>query len=347
MQGGRLLDQGMYGCVFTPALKCKGATVKLDQEDPFHPPVSKLILIEDAEQEFAVSEIIRRLPDWKRYFAVSESICEPSPKQTEKEMKECEVLEDRPLSDFRILSMPYRGTPVYRHRFQIKEFDMISFVRHIFEAGSMLALFGIVHRDLHLGNLLIDHKQVPRIIDFNLSIRVLADNITSSSISHTFKPQLIQEPPDSALVMGTSLGYSSDRVIQSIMKNKWILTSIQRHFGISKEDMTEELRSLYKQSRSIQRGDTVAWFRTYWSKIDSWSIAVMILDRLSTFTLWPEFGPMIESARTTLNPILRKMCAIHPGERIDCVQALEMLDPTNYVLRNYGKAWLEKIRGKE
>lgn len=344
MQGGRLIDQGLYGCVFTPALKCKGSTSKTDREDPFHPPVSKLILTEDAEQEFAVSEIIRRLPDWNRYFAVSESMCEPSPKQTEKEMDECEILNDLPLSEFRILSMPFRGTPVYRHRFQIKDFDFISFVRHLLEAGSMLAIFGIVHRDLHLGNILVDHKQVPRIIDFNLSVRFLVDSITPSLISHTFKPQLIQEPPDSALVMGISAGHSAERVIQSIMRNKWILTKIQSLFGISKEDMTETLRDLCKRSRSIQHGDTVGWFRTYWSKIDSWSIGVMIMDRMSTFSLWPEFGPMIESARTIIHPILRKMCSIHPAERIDCVQALQMLDPNNFVLRKYGKAWLEKIK---
>ena len=347
MQGGRLLDQGMYGCVFTPALKCKGVSVKPDQEDPFHPPVSKLILTDDAKQEFAVSEIIRQLPGWKRYFAVSESICEPSPKQTEKELNECEVLNDTPLSEFRILSMPYRGTPVYRHRFQIKDFDFISFVRHMLEAGSMLAIFGIVHRDLHLGNVLVDHKQVPRIIDFNLSIRVLVDSITHPMVSHTFKPQLIQEPPDSALVMGIYAGHPSERIIQSIMRNKWILTKIQSLFGISKEDMADKLRELCKRSRSIQNGDTVGWFRTYWSKIDSWSIGVMIIDRMSSFSLWPEFGPMMESARLKLNPILRKMCSIHPVDRIDCVEALEMLDPNNFVLRNYGKAWLEKIKEKD
>ena len=208
----------------------------------------------------------------------------------------------------------------------------------------MLALFGIVHRDLHLGNVLVDHKQVPRIIDFNLSIRVLADSIKPPMISHTFKPQLIQEPPDSALVMGISAGHPSERIIQSIMRNKWILTKIQSLFGISKEDMADKLRELCKRSRSIQNGDTVGWFRTYWSKIDSWSIGVMIIDRMSSFSLWPEFGPMMESARLKLHPILRKMCAIHPVDRIDCVEALEMLDPTNYVIRNYGKAWLEKIK---
>ena len=347
MQGGRLLDQGMYGCVFTPALKCKGVSVKPDQEDPLYPPVSKLILTDYAKKEFAVSEIIRRLPGWKRYFAVSESICEPSPKQTEKELNDCEILQDDPLSEFRILSMPYRGVPVYRHRFQIKDFDFISFVRHLLEAGSMLALFGIVHRDLPLGNVLVDHKQVPRIIDFNLSIRVLADAITPSMISHTFKPQLIQEPPDSALVMGISAGHPSERIIQSIMRNKWILTKLQRLLGISKEDMGEKLRELCKRSRSIQDGDTVGWFQTYWSKIDSWSIGVMILDRMSTFSLWPEFGSMMDSARNKLNPILRKLCAINPVDRIDCVEALEMLDPTNFILRNYGKKWLERVKEKD
>jgi len=72
--GGELLGQGMYGCVFTSSLLCKNKKTP-DKKDREEPLLSKLIERSQAEIEYTISNLIRQIPIWKNYFAVSESIC--------------------------------------------------------------------------------------------------------------------------------------------------------------------------------------------------------------------------------------------------------------------------------
>jgi serine/threonine protein kinase len=343
--GGKLLDQqGMYSCVFTSSLHCKS---KKDQpsesEDSILPPLSKLIRKDDAEVEFGISNIIRQIPLWKNYFAVAESICEPSKKQTDKDFKECDIIENEPLSDFRILSMPYRGVSLHSFHVKIESFDIMNFVSHLLEAGALLTLCGIVHRDLHHGNILVDSHNIPRIIDFNLSILVKNElkSIEEDDLSHKHSIYLGQEPPDSTLVNAIANGRDGYRVIDSIISDKPILRKIQTLFGISPQQMKAHLYEFYHKSKSVKDGDMVAWFKFYWRMIDSWAIGVNIISLIMKLAIWPTFS--IESHKPILFPILRKMCEINPNKRIDCVQALYQLNPNHFIIQKYGKEWINKV----
>ena len=100
--GGHLMDEGMYGCIFTPSLICKN---KKDQPPPSKIPLlSKIILADSAELEYSIASIIRGIPLWKNYFAVATSMCEPSLKQTDEDISKCEIIGSKSLSSFRILS---------------------------------------------------------------------------------------------------------------------------------------------------------------------------------------------------------------------------------------------------
>ena len=156
LSGGRLFDDGMYGCIFTPPLKCKNKQKQLSSDIKL--PLSKIILKDAAELEYSISNVIRKIPLWRNYFVVSESICEPAPldKQTDKELKDCKPLSEEKLSKFRILSMPYGGTPLNTYRFEVPNLDFMEFAIHFIESGAILNLFGIVHRDIHQGNILVD-----------------------------------------------------------------------------------------------------------------------------------------------------------------------------------------------
>lgn len=70
--GGKLFDQGMYGCMFAPALHCKyKKKLALDDtkpEDNVNYPITKIILKEDAEMEYSIGSMIRRIPLWKELF---------------------------------------------------------------------------------------------------------------------------------------------------------------------------------------------------------------------------------------------------------------------------------------
>ena len=169
MIGGRLIAQGNTGCVFTPALHCK---YKKDDQKPAKGEqiLTKLSDEYNANIEYTIATIIRGIPLWKNYFSVALSMCEPSMKQTEKDLPECKPLQKAPITTFRILPLTNAGLQIYRYKFPVATFDMMNFFTHLIGAGALLALFGVVHTDLHMGNIMVDDHTIPRIIDFNLAI---------------------------------------------------------------------------------------------------------------------------------------------------------------------------------
>ncbi len=343
MNGGKLFDEGMYGCIFTPPLACKDA--KKSDDESNDTALSKLILAPAANQEWTIMKKIKKIPLWKNYFIISESPpCVPAPIQKDKDLYNCSVFDDPQykLSDFRILTMPYGGTPLTTYRIDLNNFDFMDFVIHFIEAGALLNLFGIVHRDIHQGNILIDSEQVPRIIDYNLSILV-GDNVTTNKLKHKYDYNLAQEPPDSTIVNAVYMGFNYQRVIDSIVQKKSILKKIRNLLGISEAEQMDSLERFYLKSKSLKTGDEVMWFNNYWAKIDSWAIGVNIIDLISKLSLWPEFSRTLKKIRPKLFPVLKKLCEVNPKERFDCVQALNALSPNSFIIRKYGKAWLAKV----
>jgi serine/threonine protein kinase len=339
--GGRLFDEGLYGCIFTPPLLCKNKVQKqLEETDMM--PISKLILKDAANFEYSVSKIIHQVPLWKNYFVVSESICNPAPVQKEKELYACPVLEGRKLSDFRILTMPYGGVPLINYRLNIKTFDFMNFVEHLIEATALLTLFGIVHRDIHQGNILVDDNQVPRIIDFNLAILVNGDP-SEKKLKHKYEYAIAQEPPDSTLVNAVMLGFDSEKVIDALINKKPIMRKIRNILGVSQSQQLEELETFFRNSKSVKGGDSAKWFSTYWKTIDSWAVGVNIIDLIAKLSLWPEFSGTLKRVGPRLFPVIKGLCHVSPLKRIDCVQALNYLSPNNFIIRKYGKAWLAKV----
>jgi len=342
LTGGKLIDSGSYGCIFTPPLECKNKKKQEFIERVEDLPISKISLKEDAEQEYSISKIIRQIPLWKNYFVVSESICEPALVQKDKEFSDCALVKGWQISEFRILAMAYGGEQISRHRFNLKTFDFMGFIIHFIECGALLNLFGVVNRDIHGGNILVDKNDVPRIIDFNLAVTAYG-NITSNQLRHKHDINLGQEPPDSTLVNAISFGYNPQIVINSIVNRKPIIRKIRSLLQVPSSEMTESLEAFYNKSKAVKSGNDATWFKTYWRTIDSWAIGANIVDFITMLSIYSEFLPILRRARTKLFPVLRRLCAVSPLDRIDCVQALNYLAPNSFILRKYGKAWLAKV----
>jgi serine/threonine protein kinase len=205
-------------------------------------------------------------------------------------------------------------------------------------------LFGVVHRDLHQGNVLVDTYNVPRIIDFNLSVSVRSSTkVGVSDLSHKHDIGITQEPPDSTLVNAIVHGENPMTVIQDVCFKKPVLSKVSALLGFSKRDMYDSLVRFYKKSKSMRSGDMEKWFSLYYRVIDSWAIGVMLVELIHKLSLWPAFAGTIRGVVRELIPVLRNMCAVSPMERIDCVQALHLLDPGHIVLRRYGAKWLEIV----
>lgn len=334
--GGKLLGQGVYGCVFNSTLHCKK---KRDEPDksPIIPLVSKLTGADDAMYEVNASKILKEYPFWKNYFGVTDSDCEPSKKQAEKDLNQCKDFENKPMfekqmSDLRVLFMPNYGTTLGNVRIHLPTFDTMRFVSHLIEAGALLALKRVVHRDLHSGNILVDQHNVPRIIDFGLLI-IVNGQTTQDDLKHKHNIKLEQEPPDATIVNAIALdmGYDGMAVIDTLLRKKAILKKIQSLLNISEASMRNSLYRFYQQSKSVKGGDLAMWFKVYWRLHDSWGIGVNIVELLMKLAIWPTFS--MDAYRAKLFPILRKMCAVNPAERIDCIQALYQLNPNHFIIK--------------
>lgn len=340
LSGGEIIDEGLYGCVFTPPLECK-KKLSLNPDLTYTKITSK----ESAKTELNISKKISQIPLWRNYFIVSESMCEPASisEQKDKNLHKCQLLSDtKQLSQFRLLSMPYGGNPLYTYRFNITQFNFMEFIQHFIESVALLNLFGIVHRDLHQKNILVDRNDVPRIIDFNLSIFVNND-ITSNMLKHQFTYKIDQEPPDSTLVNAVLFNYPADNVIESLIFKKPIIKKISNILHISQNEMYQELENFFNKSMSMRTGNDVKWFKTYWRTIDSWAVGVIILDLINKLSIYPTFNLILRKLKPKLYPLLRKLCAISPVNRIDCVQALNYLNPNSFIIRKYAKSWLDKV----
>lgn len=339
--GGRLLDQGQYGCVFTSKMKCKGNPSEL-KEDPDHPPLSKITLKEQGDKEYKIANIIRDIPFYRNYYAVAESICDAAKTQTDPDMDQCDVVENHPRETFKLLSMYNYGTPLDYMR-PTRTFDLMRFVIHLVEAGAILNLFGIVHRDIHHGNILVDKHDVPRLIDFNLSV-MTENRVTSSRLLHEHTVLVEQMPPDYTLVNAIAMGHTNGyKIIESILTKRPVMKKIHTMLGVSPLQMTRDLDYLYEKSKSIPIGDCVAWFHAYSRKIDSWAIGVNLINFFSRLALWSEMNSLLAPHWDRLLPVLRRMCEVSPLKRIDCMQALYQLDPNSFIIKRYAQEWLKKV----
>lgn len=350
MDGGRLLAQGLYGCVFTPSLSCQSGSERFIGDESSHKAatLSKLLSLQDAEQEIQISERIHQIPFHKQYFALTTSVCLPAKQQQDRDMPKCDLTHELQMNEMRLLRMPYMGKALHQVQFSLSQFNLRAFAVHLIGGGALMNLFGVVHRDLHQGNVLVDSHHVPRIIDFNLSLPVRSPTkVTASDLSHKYEIQIIQEPPDSTVVNAVAHGMNALSVIQAICFQKTIINRLVSVLGVSKRTMYEQLLAFYKKSRSLRTGDLERWFSLYYRVVDSWAIGCILVELIYRISLWPSAAGRIQSHIRELVPVLRKLCAIQPMDRIDCVQALHLLEPNHLILRKYGKKWLEIVESVE
>jgi len=334
--GGKLLDTGTYSCVFDPPLRCKGSTMKSHGH-----MISKLMTDEESIVEWKISEIIRKIPLWKHYFSVSESICELGVRQVDGDLKtKCEFIKYINPSQLRILQMPYAGKPLQNYTLP-SDFNLMAFMTHILEAGALLVMNNIIHFDLHPGNILINNNGVPHLIDFNLSL-VSNKSVSVSELSYRFSRNfhLPQQPPDYTALLGIEQGKSMDIIISNI-ENKNIILYIKSILGIHPSIIRKDIKNLIFNP-FIAKGDIIGWFNHYWTKIDSWAIGTYFIDMFKKHSILPQIGRAYQIHHAKLKKLLQNLCAINPNERWDCVQALYYMNPNSIVIKRWGNKWLDK-----
>lgn len=352
--GGRVLGQGVYGCVFTPPLLCRGQT-------RIHPRsagrLGKVAERDDVRPELIIGSLLKNSTSASKYVIVPDlsSLCVPEKmsRQSDPGIEDCKVFKRRDVTKMFQYEMPFGGKELkaFLKDFKIdtEVFPYFRFFGEMLAIGAFLALHGIVHNDIHFGNILIDSNFHPRLIDFgraytNMSVtRELIEKLEAGD----FDPSYHQVPPEMSVKEGIDYKVPQSQIFAEIRAKKSGLTTGERLLGMNRDKQMNELRQFVTNSQSFKNQDWVVFFKTYWPQVDSWGIGAMLILLYSRMMLNRGFTRSAEfqQKRGIVETVLRRLLRASPAKRMDCVEALALYDPSNELIATpQGRAWLDSKR---
>lgn len=352
MEGGALIAQGAYGCIFDKPLECKRKGKK-DKTTK----IAKLTEDIDAAQEINIAKELRDMPLSENYFVlVDPESCaiKPVEKQDEEDIDDCDFLDRVDLQFTRQIYMNYGGKALHQINIHPSKFDLLRFMIHMLEAAGTLLLAGICHYDLHPGNILVDSKGAFRIIDFGMAFK--GPSITKSVVDlrwkvlrfgspeHTEHWISNQEPPEITIINAVANNeYPLEDAIKKTIYTKDIFGQVAKPFvGISRGHQMQEFEHFWMTSKACREEDWVKFFRLYWSVFDSWALGTLFLTYLQKQMSFFEFtrSDTWKEKEIPIRAALRGMLDINPRNRLDAIEALALLDPGNHWLNRFASSWL-------
>ncbi len=353
-EGGKMLGQGVYGCAFTPALKCRPVKgVKKGQKQTTDNQVGKITTLEDADNEFRFSEKLSKVSNASMYFILTTELCIPEPraKQTEADLAKCGALKGVELPTVAQLIMPLGGKPIRLIPRKTASIDFFRLGQHLLEAGALLLMKHVVHGDLHQMNVLMDTSRTARIIDFGLAWS--PDELTMANVKYldrSFNPLITQEPPEVSYIHGLLDDKSPKVTLARISDEKLPLQLLYKIYGIPKEKQMKRLETFVRGSKSFQENNRYGYYKLYWNKVDAWGLGTMLLsiyvDMLATDSAF-ERQPELLQKEGMVKTVLTSMCDTEPALRMDAIEALAMWAPNSAVLQLPEiQSWLAEQRSQ-
>ena len=324
MLGGRIRGQGTYGCVFQPALLCRGKkTVEHD-----HTKVGKITAKADAHNELEIARYLETIPSSSSYMVAPESeSCVPRArsKQIEPDISQCEFSSDLPLQKSIQLIMPWGGYPLNQINLDPKYFDFYKFTEDILAIGAFLILNDLCHFDIWGQNFLFDRTNKPRLIDFGFTFRPskLAHDILHSrwrviAVDHD------TETPEVSLMLGIQHGLEASSMAHEIQLSKPAVQRLVALCNVNPNRWAAELIQWSRDSQSFQQHNWLSCWKLYWPGFDAWSIGALLLQVLEVQMSIPAFTQTAQwkERGSHLKEVMRGLCRGHPAYRLDAAEAL-------------------------
>ena len=339
--GGKLLGQGVYGCAFSPPLKCINRKTGLTKGRK----VGKITKTEDAQKEFTVSKHLEGLPHADSYFTLIETLCVPAPRtqQTEKELSKCEASKEslfarNKFKDMSQVIMPFAGMPLALTPMRVANIDFFAMGRHLLEAGTLLLSARTIHADLHMMNVMANSRTTTTFIDFGQAWNV--DELSLANLGkrfHAFEPRVGQNPPECCIIDGLTEQFppSLQTILNRMRDQQPLFPLIQQLFQIPLDKQIATLKRFVQTSWSFQEENWFTFYKLYWSKFDAWAIGVNLVVMYAGLLMDPAFERSEEFRRNGNMPlrVIKGMLELDPGLRMDCAEALTIWAPESPILQ--------------
>lgn len=233
-RGGEAIASGGFGCIFKPALKCKGKSYRTNG-------ISKMSLTKFGQHEMMEIEGIRKklkkVKSYQKYYLLDVDMCKPD-KLTKEDMKnfdkKCYALTrhnineknvNNTLDKLTVLNMPDAGIDlmdwlIINNKITKKKIVLLNeiVIKLIQHGVRPMNDAGVIHNDLKDTNILIDRNLDARIIDWGLSGVVSSNRIP---------PEIMDRPlqfntPFSSRILSEDFKTNYNNFLQSV-KNDVIL----------------------------------------------------------------------------------------------------------------------------
>jgi len=191
--GGKMIDSGGFGCIFSPSLLCNGTKRRKKNT------ISKLMTTKNANDEFeklsSIKNIIMKIPDYKKYFLIDDiTICKPI-KLTKNDLQnfdKCTALKkdklehknlhiNERLDELLAINMPYGGVTVDHFIMNNKSYTKLKMINNklvdlLINGIIPMNNLNIYHNDIKDSNILVytenkHENTIVRMIDWSLTVQ--------------------------------------------------------------------------------------------------------------------------------------------------------------------------------
>lgn len=271
MNGGKVINEGAYGCIYNPALQCSENKQKYTNRKR---KINKLqIHNEYAENELRIGKIVSELPEYEKRFSPLYSKNEACTKLKIKQFKngtltECSIMtKQNPTTKVMLLEGNYMkdGVSIEEYIDSLKsECDILNALNRIFlyivESIQVLTKNQIVHFDLRNPNIIYDTTvHIPIVLDFGISFHINDMMSDYERVFIAYSPKYYIYPPEVMLVSHfmfnkkDDIDFSVSQVYQDCIKNKLYTDLLPQKY---RESYKKELTTLFEnlqEHKSVER----------------------------------------------------------------------------------------------
>jgi serine/threonine protein kinase len=257
--GIRLINKGSYGCIYYPGIKCDAVSKETDQ---YITKIQEKTENVGAENEIQISNRIKTLPFFDRYFAPILSSCDLKIATLAKTLKDtatCDPIQEAIQENQSFLQsnkIRYLGdTTIYKDWNRNLEIQNPKFVFHILvhlfyllNGISLLLTKQIIHNDIKENNIMIDpNRKKPILIDFGQSMVIQSNNIAEiPSFFLEFEYQKVLAHPFYSIDVAL-ISYIANRISK---ENKIQMDKIENTVDILGE-FKESLKKIWFEKNEI------------------------------------------------------------------------------------------------